>query len=192
MKEPLSPAEAVRAARLARVVEEPEFEGAEEGRAVALVVHLSDNPMMVAQALRAASDGCADTDGRWERCRAALVVDGGPANLPEAAVDFELVVRHVYAAWQAWVAARPQYAALSPRLFIAAPASVAFALGWLLGHAMKAVPYPYETDSHEAGPRGAELSGRGTDGTGSHDADAHESGPREGGTDETGEPCTSS
>lgn len=145
LKEPLTPAEAVRAAKLAGVIEEPGFAGAPEGRAVALVVHLADNPLMVAQALRAAEQGCADTDGRVERCRAALVVDGGPANLPETVADFELVVRHVYAAWRTWIAARPQYADLNPRVFIAAPASVAFALGWLFGHTVKAVPYPYET-----------------------------------------------
>ncbi|MGW0587807.1 hypothetical protein [Streptosporangium sp. NPDC002607] len=149
LKEPLTPAEAVRAAKLARVVEEPEFEGDAEGRAVALVVHLADNPMMVAQALRAAAGGCADIGGRWERCRAALVVDGGSANLPETAVDFELVVRYVYAAWRAWIAAHPQYAALDTRLFIAAPASVVFALGWLVGHAVRVVPHPYETRRDE-------------------------------------------
>lgn len=147
LKEPLGSAEAKRAAALARVVEEPDFDGAPEATAIAIVVHLSDNPLMVAQALRAAENGCLDTDGRWERCRAALVVDGSPSNLPEATVDFELVVRHVYAAWRAWVTARPQYAGLSPRLFIAAPVSVAFALGWLFGHTVKAVPYPYDSGS---------------------------------------------
>ncbi|MEV4182520.1 hypothetical protein AB0J28_13890 [Streptosporangium canum] len=147
LKDPLTPAEAVRAMKLARVVDEPPgFVGDAEGRAVALVVHLSDNPLMVSQALRAAGEGCADTDGRWDRCRAALVVDGGPANIPESVADFELVVRHVYAAWHGWVAARPQYTGLSPRIFIAAPVSVAFALGWLFGHTVKAVPHPYETD----------------------------------------------
>ncbi len=146
LKEPLSPAEAVRAIALAEVVEEPDFEEVPDGTAVAIVVHLADNPLMVAQALRAARDGCYDTDGRWERCRAALVIDGGPANLPETTAYFELVVRHVYAAWRTWVEARPQYANLRPRLFIAAPASVAFALGWLLGNSVKAVPHPYQTD----------------------------------------------
>ncbi|MEU8201436.1 hypothetical protein [Streptosporangium sp. NPDC049046] len=145
LKDPLTSAEAVRAAKLARVVEEPDFEGDAEGRAVALVVHLADNPMMVAQALRAAADGCADTGGRWERCRAALVIDGGPSNLPETAADFELVVRHVYAAWRAWMVAHPRYAELRTRLFITAPASVAFALGWLIGHEVRVVPHPYET-----------------------------------------------
>jgi len=145
LKDPLTSAEAVRAAKLARVVEEPDFEGDVEGGAVALVVHLADNPMMVAQALRAAADGCADTGGRWERCRAALVIDGGPSNLPETAADFELAVRHVYAAWRAWMAAHPRYAELRTRLFITAPASVAFALGWLIGHEVRAVPHPYET-----------------------------------------------
>lgn len=145
LKEQLTSAETARVARLARVVEEPDFEGAPDGRAAAIVVHLSDNPLMVAQALSAARDGCVDTGGRFERCRAALVIDGGPANLPESAADFELVVRHVYAAWRAWVVARPQYAALRPRLFVAAPASVVFALGWLLGHTVTVVPYPYES-----------------------------------------------
>ncbi|MFI6802173.1 hypothetical protein [Streptosporangium canum] len=150
LKEPLTPAEAVRATKLARVVDEPSgFAGDPEGRTVALVVHLSDNPLMVAQALRAAGEGCVDTDGQWDRCRAALVVDGGPANVPESVADFELVVRHVYAAWRGWATARPQYAGLNPRIFIAAPVSVAFALGWLFGHTVKAVPHPYET--HRAG-----------------------------------------
>ncbi|MFJ2034267.1 hypothetical protein [Streptosporangium sp. NPDC087985] len=145
LKEPLTPAEAVRAEKLARVVDEPDFAGAAEGRAVALVVHLADNPLMVAQALRAAGDGCANLGGRVERCRAALVIDGGPANLPESTVDFELVVRHVYAAWRAWIAARPQHHDAKPRLFIAAPASVGFALGWVFGHTVDVVPHPYET-----------------------------------------------
>ncbi|WP_157545884.1 hypothetical protein [Microtetraspora fusca] len=145
LKEPLTPAEAVRAAKLAKVTEEPDFAGAPDGGAVALVVHLADNPMMVAEALRAAREGCLDVNGRWERCRAALVVDGGPANIPETTGDFELVVRHVYAAWSAWIGARPHYAGLRPRLFITAPASVAFALGWLLGHTVTPVPHPYET-----------------------------------------------
>ncbi|GGO20270.1 hypothetical protein GCM10010116_40630 [Microbispora rosea subsp. aerata] len=146
LKEPLTPAEAARASALVKVIGEPDYEEVPDATAVAVVVHLADNPLMVAQALRAARDGCADTDGRWERCRAALVIDGGSANLPETTVDFELVVRHVYAAWNAWIEARPQYANLRPRLFIAAPASVAFALGWLLGHTVKAVPHPYQTD----------------------------------------------
>ncbi|MBB4913989.1 hypothetical protein [Streptosporangium saharense] len=145
LKDPLSTAEAVRAAKLAEVVEEPHFESDPEGRAVAVVVHLSDNPLMVAQALRAAGAGCADARGEWARCRAALVIDGGPANLPETTADFELVVRHVYASWRAWNRARPQYADLTHRLFIAAPASVAFALGWLFGHTMRVVEHPHET-----------------------------------------------
>ncbi|MFF4411568.1 hypothetical protein ACFYY8_03505 [Streptosporangium sp. NPDC001559] len=178
LKDPLSPAEAVRAARLAEVVEEPDFESDPEGRAVAVVVHLSDNPLMVAQALRAAGTGCADTRGEWARCRAALVVDGGPANLPETTADFELVVRHVYAAWRAWTRARPQYAGLTHRLFIAAPTGVAFALGWLFGHTVRVVE-----PAHEAPPPspGTEPS-RGTS-------------PRSPGTEpphETGETCTSS
>ncbi|MEW9534160.1 hypothetical protein [Microbispora sp. NPDC049125] len=152
LKEPLSPAEVGRAMVLAKVIEEPDFEEVAEGTAVAIVVHLADNPLMVAQALRVAREGCADTDGRWERCRAALVIDGGPANLPEATADFELAVRHVYAAWRSWTVARPQYAELRPRLFIAAPAGVAFALGWLFGHAVKAVPHPYETSNDKGEP----------------------------------------
>ncbi|GII91131.1 hypothetical protein Ssi02_13620 [Sinosporangium siamense] len=147
LKEPLSKAEAERAAALATVVEDPaEFEAAPDGRAVAIVVHLSDNPVMVGQALRAASRGCGDSSGDWQRCRAALVVDGRQSNLPESAADFELVVRHVYSAWRAWSAARPRYAELTPRLFVAAPASVAFALGWLLGHVVRVVAAPYETE----------------------------------------------
>ncbi|WP_327046827.1 hypothetical protein OG320_02680 [Microbispora sp. NBC_01189] len=145
LKDPLSSAEAVRAARLAKVTEPPEFEEVTDGTAVALVVHLADNPLMVTQALRAAREGCLDTDGRWERCRAALVVEGGPANLPESLADFELAVRHVYAAWRAWTLARPRYRELRLRLFIAAPVSVAFALGWLFGHEVKVVPHPYQT-----------------------------------------------
>ncbi|MEU9885863.1 hypothetical protein [Sphaerisporangium sp. NPDC051011] len=145
LKEPLSSGEVARAGRLARVIEEPDYEEVPEGTAVAIVVHLSDNPLMVAQALRAARDGCVDAGGRWERCRAALVIDGGPSNLPEATVDFELAVRLVYTAWRAWIAARPHHTGLNPRLFIAAPASVTFALGWLLGHTVTAVPHPYET-----------------------------------------------
>ncbi|MEU1882049.1 hypothetical protein ABZ470_32510 [Streptosporangium sp. NPDC020072] len=151
LKDPLSPAEAVRAAKLAEVVEEPDFESDPEGRAVAVVVHLSDNPLMVAQALRAAGTGCADTRGEWARCRAALVVDGGPANLPETTADFELVVRHVYAAWRAWTRARPQYAGLTHRLFIAAPASVAFTLGWLFGHTVRVVEPSHETPPRSPG-----------------------------------------
>ncbi|MEV0971071.1 hypothetical protein [Microtetraspora glauca] len=144
LKDPLTPAEAVRAAKLATVIEEPEFGDVPDGGAVALVVHLADNPMMVAEALRAAREGCLDVNGRWERCRAALVVDGGPANIPESTGDFELVVRHVYGAWSAWIEARPEYVGLCPRLFITAPASVAFALGWLMGHKVTPVPHPYE------------------------------------------------
>ncbi|MEV5412904.1 hypothetical protein AB0K60_29215 [Thermopolyspora sp. NPDC052614] len=144
LKGELSPAELVRAEKLVRVVEEPEFERAPDGGAVALVVHLSDNPLMVAQALRAAGEGCADTRGRVERCRDALVVDGGAGNIPESAAEFELIVRRVYGAWRQWAAARPQYAELQTRLFIAAPASVAFALGWLLGHTVRVIPHPYQ------------------------------------------------
>ncbi len=145
LKDPLSSAEAVRAARLAKVTEPPEFEEVTDGTAVALVVHLADNPLMVTQALWAAREGCLDTDGRWERCRAALVVEGGPANLPESLADFELAVRHVYAAWRAWTLTRPRYRELRLRLFIAAPVSVAFALGWLFDHEVKVVPHPYQT-----------------------------------------------
>ncbi|MEU7002661.1 hypothetical protein [Nonomuraea sp. NPDC046570] len=145
LKEPPGPAETVRAAKLAKVIEEPDFDGAPDGEAVALVVHLADNPMMVAEALLAAREGCLDVNGRWERCRAALVIDGAPANMPETTGDFELVVRHVYAAWSAWIKERPHYAGLRPRLFITAPASVAFALGWLMGQKVTPVPHPYET-----------------------------------------------
>lgn len=197
LKEPLTPAETVRVARLARVVEEPHFERAADGQAVAIVVHLSDNPLMVAQALKAAGGGCVDTGGRWERCRAALVIDGGPANLPEEAVDFELVVRHVYAAWRAWVVARPEYAGLRPRLFIAAPASVAFALGWLFGHAVAVVAHPYETDPRETSPYEAGPHEADPGETGAYEIGAHETGPceadsRETGSGEAGGPCTSS
>ncbi|PZG23918.1 hypothetical protein C1I98_36000, partial [Spongiactinospora gelatinilytica] len=146
LKEPLTPAEARRAESLARVVDEPEeFQAVEHGTAVAVVVHLSDNPLMISQALSAAATGCLDSAGKHARCRAALLIEGGPANIPETMADFELVVRHVYAAWRAWVAARPQYADLDHRLFIAAPAGVAFALGWLFGHTVTAVPHPYPT-----------------------------------------------
>lgn len=144
LKEGLSPAESVRVEKLIRVVEEPEFERAPDGGAVALVVHLADNPKMVAQALRAAGEGCADTRGRVERCRDALVIDGGPGNIPESADEFELVVRRIYEAWRKWVTARPQYAELETRLFMAAPASVAFALGWIFGHSVRIIPHPYE------------------------------------------------
>lgn len=149
LKEPLTSVEEARVAKLATVIEEPAFEAAPGGNAVALIVHLSDNPQMVSEALLAAQRGCADTSGQVDRCRAAVVIDGGPANIPETVADFELVVRLVYATWRAWNAARPQYASLRPRLFIAAPASVAFALGWLLGHKVRAVPHPYENS--EAG-----------------------------------------
>jgi hypothetical protein len=149
LKEPLTSLEEARVAKLATVIEEPELDADPHGNAVALIVHLSDNPQMVAEALLAAQRGCIDTRGKSERCRAAVVIDGGPANIPETMVDFELVVRLVYATWRAWNAARPQYASLQPRLFIAAPASVAFALGWLLGHKVRAVPHPYENS--EAG-----------------------------------------
>ncbi|SDR23549.1 hypothetical protein SAMN04489764_4320 [Thermostaphylospora chromogena] len=144
LKDPLSPAEKARAEKLATVVEKPDFEGDADGGAVALVVHLADNPRMVAQALRAARDGCEDVDGRVERCRAALVIDAGPANIPENGADFELVIRYVYSAWREWTRARPQLANLQMRLFIAAPASVTFALGWLFGHEVKVVPHPYQ------------------------------------------------
>ncbi|GGO71140.1 hypothetical protein [Nonomuraea cavernae] len=144
LKDPLSPAEAVRAAKIARVVEEPEFPGAADGEAVALVVHLAENPRMVAEALRAAAEGCLDVELRQERCRAALVIDGVPANIPETTADFELIVRYVHSAWLEWVAARPQLAGLRVRLFVAAPASVVFALGWLMGHTITPVPHPYE------------------------------------------------
>ncbi|MDX3099969.1 hypothetical protein [Nonomuraea angiospora] len=144
LKDPLTQEEAARAGKLAGVIQEPSFEADPEGQAVALIVHLSDNPQMVYEALLAAQQGCADTTGREETCRAALVIDGGPANIPETIRDFELVVRLIYATWRAWNAARPQYASLQPRLFLAAPASVAFALGWLLGHKVRVVPHPYQ------------------------------------------------
>jgi hypothetical protein len=144
LKHPLMSEEAVRAAGLATVIEEPEFEADPEGRAIALIVHLSDNPQMVAEALLAAQQGCIDTRGNEERCRAALVIDGGPANIPETTHDFELAVRLIYTAWRTWNAARPQFAGLQPRLFLAAPVSAALALGWLLGHKMRAVPHPYQ------------------------------------------------
>jgi hypothetical protein len=144
LKEPLRPAESATAAELVRVIEEPDFAADPDGEAVALVVHLADIPTMVGQALHAAGQGCLDAKGRFARCRAALVIDGGSANIPETPVDFELVTRHVYASWRAWSRARPQYARLRPRLFISAPASVAFALGWLLGNSMTPVPHPYE------------------------------------------------
>lgn len=152
LKEPLSTAEAARAAELARVVAEPDFAAAPEGTAVALVVHLADNPLMVTQALQAAADGCTDSAGRWARCRAVLLIDGGPANVPETTADFELAVRHIYAAWRGWIRARPQYAQLHPRLFIAAPAAVTFALGWLIGHSMTPVPHPYQTSDETGDP----------------------------------------
>ncbi|NJP97980.1 hypothetical protein HCN51_52630 [Nonomuraea sp. FMUSA5-5] len=129
---------------MAKVIEEPEFEADREGRAIALIVHLSDNPQMVAEALLAARQGCIDTRGNEEKCRAALVIDGGSANIPETRHDFELAVRLIYTAWRTWNAARPQFAGLQPRLFLAAPASAALALGWLLGHKMRAVPHPYQ------------------------------------------------
>ncbi|GAA5075665.1 hypothetical protein GCM10023259_078400 [Thermocatellispora tengchongensis] len=149
LKEPLSGAEAARAATFATIVEEPGFEPAPEGEAVAIVVHLADNPLMVAQALRAAGEGCRDARGRFERCRAALVIDGGQANIPENSADFELMVRYVYTAWRSWLAVRPQYRELRPRLFIAAPATVAFALGWLFGHTVAVVPHPYQRQAGE-------------------------------------------
>lgn len=147
LKEPLTKDEAAQAARLATVIEEPAFKADPDGQAVALIVHLSDNPQMVAEALLAAQQGCADTDGRKEKCRAALVIDGGPANIPETVRDFELAVRLVYATWRTWNTAHPEYASLQPRLFLAAPTSVALALGWLLGHKVRAVPNPYRKES---------------------------------------------
>lgn len=145
LKEPLDAAEQVKADRIAQVVEEPDFAGDPAGTAVALVVHLADNPQMVAQALHAAAVGCLDTKGRFARCRAALVIDGRPANIPETAADFELAVRQVYAAWRTWSRSRPEYRDLRTRVFLATPACVAFALGWLIGHAADVVAHPYET-----------------------------------------------
>lgn len=141
LKEELSGKDAVKAEALVRVVNEPEFTAAVDGDAVAIVVHLSNNPRMVEQSLQAARKGCADIRGRVARCRAALVLDGGPANIPENRADFELVVRRVYSAWREWAANHPQYAELQPRLFLAAPASIGFALGWLFGHTVTIVPH---------------------------------------------------
>jgi hypothetical protein len=144
LKEPPRAGEKTRAAALATIDGDPDFGADPAGEAVALVVHLADNPAMVTEALEVAGAGCVDTAGRWARCRGALLVDGGPGNLPERTADFELVVRHIYGEWRSWLRARPEYAALDKRLFIAAPVSVAFALGWLFGHTVRAVAYPYE------------------------------------------------
>ncbi|MGP4109714.1 hypothetical protein ACTWP5_02200 [Streptomyces sp. 4N509B] len=145
LKEPPTAPEAARAEQLAPTREET-FAGngpTGAGDAVALVVHLAHNPAMVAEALNAARVGCADATGAHARCRAALVIDGGQANLPDSADGFELVVRHVYAAWGAWLRERPEYASLQKRLFIAAPATIGLALGWLFGHTVRPVPHPY-------------------------------------------------
>lgn len=146
LKEPLTPAESTRAERLVRCRSES-FDAAgatgKAGRAVALVVHLAHNPAMVAEALQAAQTGCSDASGTFATCRSALIIDGGQANLPETTEDFELTVRLVYSAWGAWLADNPEYALLQKRLFIAAPVTVALALGWLFGHTVRAVPHPY-------------------------------------------------
>lgn len=144
LKEPLRAGERSRAATLARIDGSPDFAADPSGNAVALVVHLADNPAMVAEALMAAGAGCVDTGGRRSWCRGALVVDGGPANIPERTADFELVVRHVYAEWRAWLRVRPEYAELDKVLFIAAPVSIGFALGWLFRHTVGVVAYQYE------------------------------------------------
>src|SRR5690606_6446768 len=52
--------EAVRAEALVRVVDEPDFTPATDGQAVAIIVHLANNPRMVEQSLQAAREGCAD------------------------------------------------------------------------------------------------------------------------------------
>lgn len=143
LKQPLTAKERARAQRLVTV--EPRTELTSDGKAVALVVHLADNPLMVEQAISAAAAGCADAAGRWYRCRAALVVDAGPANLPEGTPDIEVVVRHIYLTWGQWLRDNPELAGAPRRLFIAAPASIALALGWLMGHTTGAIPYPYDT-----------------------------------------------
>lgn len=56
------------------------------------------------------------------------------------------MVRYLYAAWRDWLRDNPEYASVkNKRLFIAAPVTVAVALGWLIGHTVKVVPYPYIT-----------------------------------------------
>jgi hypothetical protein len=142
LKEEPSEKEATRAEALVRVVNEPKFTPAADGDAVAIVVHLANNPGMVERSLEDARKGCADIRGRVARCRAALVLDSGPGNIPENRNDFELVVRRVYTSWRKWVENNPQYAGLQPRLFLAAPASIGFALGWLFGHTVSIVPHP--------------------------------------------------
>jgi hypothetical protein len=145
LKEPLTTPEGARAETLVSCRSESLGDGGstEAGRAVALVVHLAHNPAMVIEALQAARSGCADVTGATARCQAALVIDGGQANLPEGTEDFELVVRYVYSAWGAWLRENPAYASSEKRLFIAAPVTIALALGWLFGHTVKAVPHPY-------------------------------------------------
>jgi hypothetical protein len=143
LKEPLTPTEQARVERFVRVDTAPPFAADPKGDAVALVVHLADNPGMVREALNAAGAGCLDSDGKPVRCRAALVIDGGPANIPENRADFELVVRYVYASWRAWLTEHHEYGGLRPRLFISAPATIGFALGWLLRQRVKVVPFPY-------------------------------------------------
>lgn len=147
LKEPLRPQDSERAKLLAPSRTESltpaEADADQVGQSVALVVHLAHNPAMVAEAREAARRGCADSTGAQAVCRAALVVDGSQANLPENTEDFELVVRHVYTAWGAWLRDNPEYAALDKRLFLAAPVSIALTLGWLLGHTVRTIPHPY-------------------------------------------------
>ncbi|WP_159029958.1 hypothetical protein [Streptomyces marincola] len=145
LKEPLTASEATKAARLVQTREKVFDDNGSAGAddAVALVVHLAHNPAMVAEALNASRAGCVDVTGARARCRVALVIDACQANLPENNEDFELVVRHVYAAWGAWLRENPEYAALRKRLFIAAPVTIGLALGWLLGHTVSPVPHPY-------------------------------------------------
>lgn len=141
LKEGLQGREIARAETLVRVQDAPEFTPPADGEAVGIIVHLANNPLMVAQALQAAEEGCADINGQVTRCRAVLVLEGGPENIPESAADFELVVRRIYSAWREWVADHPQHARLKPKLFIGAPVSIGFALGWLFGHTVSVVPH---------------------------------------------------
>ncbi|MBL1066548.1 hypothetical protein [Streptomyces sp. 7-21] len=146
LKGPLDQREIERARGMARVRGVSLDNEQTPGEAVALIVHLAHNPTMVDEALDAAQRGCVDATGTSAVCRAALVIDGGQANLPETEEDFELIVRHVYSAWTQWLSANPEFAALRKRLFIAAPVSIGVALGWLMGHTVTAVPHPYLYD----------------------------------------------
>lgn len=153
--------QAPRGTRAARVADLLQFSERENSPAdgaagtLALIADLTHNPGMRGTAWRVASTGRVAPEGRhlgyvldrrdpWADgtpCSAALVVTGPNDHLPDDQAAYEGVAAAVIARWRAFIKEHQRDGGVEFLLFLAAPVSVAFALGATIGHYTRIVPH---------------------------------------------------